>query len=102
MSDEVVPGSCLCGAVQFEVTLPVKANVHCHCSMCRKAHGAAFATFANAYPSGFRFTAGEAQVPLSQVADIRFAMGPPFVRSESGQVVAFVFVDVADDVEPAT
>jgi len=37
-----------------------------------------------------------AQVPLSQLADIRFAMGPPFVRSEAGQLVGFVFVDVSD------
>ncbi len=37
-----------------------------------------------------------AQVPISQLASIRFAMGPPFVRSESGQLVGFVFVDVAD------
>ena len=34
------------------------------------------------------------QIPLAQVADIRFEMGPPFVRSESGQLVGFVFVDV--------
>jgi len=37
-----------------------------------------------------------AQVPLSQVADLRFAMGPPFVRSEAGQLLGFVFVDVAE------
>jgi Cu(I)/Ag(I) efflux system membrane protein CusA/SilA len=36
------------------------------------------------------------QVPISQVADIQFAMGPPFVRSESGQLVGFVFVDIAE------
>ncbi|MEN8181051.1 MAG: CusA/CzcA family heavy metal efflux RND transporter, partial [Myxococcota bacterium] len=37
-----------------------------------------------------------AQVPLSQLAEIEFVMGPPFVRSESGQLVGFVFVDVGD------
>ncbi len=37
-----------------------------------------------------------AQVPLSQVATIEFAMGPPFVRSEAGQLVGFVFVDVGE------
>ena len=37
-----------------------------------------------------------AQVPISQVADVRFAMGPPFVRSEAGQILGFVFVDVGD------
>jgi len=37
-----------------------------------------------------------AQIPLSQLAEIRFETGPPFVRSESGQLVGFVFVDVGD------
>jgi Cu(I)/Ag(I) efflux system membrane protein CusA/SilA len=37
-----------------------------------------------------------AHVPISQVADIGFSMGPPFVRSESGQLVGFVLVDVGD------
>ena len=37
-----------------------------------------------------------AQVPLSQLADFEFVMGPPFVRSESGRLVGFVFVDVGD------
>jgi Cu(I)/Ag(I) efflux system membrane protein CusA/SilA len=37
-----------------------------------------------------------AQVPLSQVAEIEFVMGPPFVRSESGKLVGFVSVDVGE------
>jgi len=37
-----------------------------------------------------------AQVPLEQLAEIGFETGPPFVRSESGQLVGFVFVDVGD------
>jgi Cu(I)/Ag(I) efflux system membrane protein CusA/SilA len=36
-----------------------------------------------------------AQVPLGQVADVAFAMGPAFVRSEAGRLVGFVSVDVA-------
>ncbi|MDD5260907.1 MAG: CusA/CzcA family heavy metal efflux RND transporter [Methylacidiphilales bacterium] len=34
-----------------------------------------------------------AQIPLSEVADIRYTFGPPEVRSENGQLVGFVFVD---------
>ena len=37
-----------------------------------------------------------AQVPLAQVAEIGFATGPPMLRSENGQLVNFVFVDIAD------
>jgi copper/silver efflux system protein len=37
-----------------------------------------------------------AQVPLSQVAHVRFETGPPMIRSEDGRLVGFVFVDVGD------
>ncbi|MCA9634119.1 MAG: efflux RND transporter permease subunit, partial [Myxococcales bacterium] len=40
-------------------------------------------------------TPGGAQIPLSQVAKLDFRTGPPMVRSESGKLVGFVFVDVA-------
>ncbi|MBO6754308.1 MAG: efflux RND transporter permease subunit, partial [Spongiibacter sp.] len=39
-----------------------------------------------------------AQVPITQVADIEFQTGPPSIRSEDGQLVGFVFVDVDSDV----
>lgn len=32
-------GSCLCGAVSFEVEGPLKAPDACHCSQCRKTSG---------------------------------------------------------------
>lgn len=35
-------GSCLCGAVRYEVESDLKAVVNCHCPFCRKAHGAPF------------------------------------------------------------
>jgi hypothetical protein len=37
----VVRGSCLCGGVKYEITGPLMRSGHCHCSNCRKAHGAA-------------------------------------------------------------
>ncbi len=39
-----------------------------------------------------------AQIPITQVADIVFRTGPPMVRSEDGQLVGFVFVDVPDTI----
>jgi len=38
-------GSCLCGAVRFEAGLPEKWCAHCHCSMCRRQHGAGYVTW---------------------------------------------------------
>ena len=56
MNNPVVhQGSCLCGGVRYETTAPVKASSHCHCSMCRKAHGAAFASYGNVRRERHRF-----------------------------------------------
>jgi hypothetical protein len=38
-------GSCLCGEVRYEIKSRPKALSHCHCSQCRKGHGAAFASY---------------------------------------------------------
>ncbi len=58
MTDKYV-GSCLCGAVRFEIDEFLPEVAHCHCSMCRKFHGAAFATIAGVPRSAFRWTQGE-------------------------------------------
>lgn len=34
-----VAGACLCGAVAFELTPPLRDAVSCHCSQCRKFSG---------------------------------------------------------------
>jgi len=39
-------------------------------------------------------TANGAQIPISQVAELRFRTGPPMIRNEDGLLVGFVFVDV--------
>lgn len=44
----------------------------------------------------FVTTAAGAQIPITQVADIRFRTGPPALRNEDAQLVSFVFVDVDD------
>lgn len=42
---DVARGGCQCGAVRFACTLPSKWVAHCHCTMCQRAHGAAFVTW---------------------------------------------------------
>ena len=51
-------GSCLCGAVRYEIDGALGRIVHCHCSQCRKASGTAFATNAPVDASIFRVVAG--------------------------------------------
>src|SRR4051794_22856025 len=53
-------GSCLCGGLRYEVTGSLHRVIHCHCSMCRKATGAAFRTRAGVRTAEFRWTQGEA------------------------------------------
>ncbi len=38
-SESTRTGSCLCGAVKFEVTVPEPKFSICHCAMCRKLSG---------------------------------------------------------------
>lgn len=54
----MVRGSCLCGAVAYAITTPIEEMHHCHCSRCRKHHGAAFATYARVARDGFAFARG--------------------------------------------
>jgi hypothetical protein len=39
-------GRCHCGRVRFVATFPTRFVAHCHCESCRRAHGAAFVTWA--------------------------------------------------------
>lgn len=38
-----------------------------------------------------------AQIPISTVADVSYKTGPPSIRTENGQLVGFVFVDITTD-----
>ena len=40
MMDNRIAGGCLCGAVRYEITGPLPAPSACHCTQCRRQHGA--------------------------------------------------------------
>jgi hypothetical protein len=61
MADEVLHGSCLCGAVRYRVRGPFIRFVHCHCSRCRKATGSGHATNLIAEPANLEWIAGQDQ-----------------------------------------
>ena len=54
-----IRGSCLCGEVTYEVSGSFLSAMNCHCSRCRRAHGAAFASYAEVNPEQFRWISGE-------------------------------------------
>jgi hypothetical protein len=44
MSHAELTGSCLCGAIRYQVSGEAVRFYHCHCSRCRKATGAGHAS----------------------------------------------------------
>jgi len=59
LEENKVNGSCLCGAIVFEAEIIPEKIFNCHCSQCRKSHGAAFATQAFAKGETLKFLKGE-------------------------------------------
>ncbi|HEX8953868.1 MAG TPA: GFA family protein, partial [Polyangia bacterium] len=59
MRSSTLKGSCLCGGIRYEIAGPLGTVVNCHCSMCRKATGAAYRTRAAVPARAFRWTQGE-------------------------------------------
>ena len=57
--EEKYTGSCLCGAIHYEVNGPIGAIVECHCSRCRKANGSAYAVNAPIAKADFKIVQGE-------------------------------------------
>jgi hypothetical protein len=68
-------GACLCGTVRYEIDGPFQTLMNCHCSRCRKSHGSAFATYAGAPLSGFRWIAGRDAIRQSSASPIRSFCG---------------------------
>ena len=83
-------GSCLCGAVAWEATSPLEALHHCHCSRCRKHHGAPFSTFGQFKRDCFRFTRGEDRIDTARV--LRRRMHRAVEEFSRGCVGALAFV----------
>ena len=65
MSDErVLSGGCQCGAVRYTIHEPVRETFHCHCSMCRKVHGALFATISTVSKDKFTIDKGADNIAM--------------------------------------
>jgi hypothetical protein len=61
-SGDRATGRCLCEAVRFEARLPSRWVAHCHCSRCRRAHGAAFVTWVGLDADGVALRDPEARL----------------------------------------
>jgi len=54
-----IRGRCLCGGVAFEITGPLQNPLNCHCSQCRRQHGAAFRSRVRVAAADFHWLKGE-------------------------------------------
>lgn len=71
MTQTTLGGSCLCGAVKYEVAGEPTRFVHCHCSRCRKATGTGHASNLFLQPGTLRWVAGEDRVRAYKVPEAK-------------------------------
>jgi hypothetical protein len=71
MAQSDLKGSCLCGAVKYEVSGEPTRFYHCHCSRCRKATGTGHASNLFLQPGALRWLSGEEQVRAFKVPEAR-------------------------------
>ncbi len=99
MNEVTLNGSCLCGAVRYEVTGDPQRFYHCHCSRCRKSSGTGHATNLMLTDARLIFSSGESLLKRYKVPEAeRFARQ---FCSECGSAVARVVGEIGAVVVPA-
>jgi len=58
----VITGHCECGSVKYQIDGEISDFSHCHCSQCRRLHGAAYASFAGVSRKDFSYLSGQSQL----------------------------------------
>ncbi len=71
MTQIILKGSCLCGAMKYEATGEPQRFFHCHCSRCRKATGAGHASNLFLQPATLKWRAGEDQFRSFKVPEAK-------------------------------
>ena len=97
-----ITGGCLCGKVRYEVGGPLYDASHCHCSMCRRQHGAVYATYADFDPQNFQWRSGENLVKNYQTESgdgwaFCSECGSSLAGTENGKVTSITLGTVEGD-----
>lgn len=95
-------GSCLCGAVAYEIDGLDMPIAHCHCRTCRKAHAAGFTTTAGVNRDHFRWLRGEDKLTAFESSGGKFRhfcsrCGTHLVAERPGQPHVILRVATLDD-----
>ncbi|MDF9393722.1 MULTISPECIES: GFA family protein [Methylococcus] len=67
----ILKGSCLCGAVKYEVSGDPQRFYHCHCSRCRKSSGTGHATNLFVANADLVFTDGKSLLKQFKVPEAK-------------------------------
>ncbi len=65
----MITGRCECGSVKYQVDGEINDFSHCHCSQCRRLHGAAFASFGGVPRGDFSYLSGQADLATYESSD---------------------------------
>jgi hypothetical protein len=65
----IITGRCECSSIHFAVDGEVTDFSHCHCSQCRRMHGAAYATFAGVQRKDFKLLSGKEDIASFNSSD---------------------------------
>lgn len=102
--DGVVRGSCMCGAIELHITEPFKVAHNCHCSRCRRARAAAYATNGLVPISGVRFIKGEGHLKSYKLPEANHftqvfcdVCGSKMPRIDTERDIAIVPFGILDD-----
>jgi len=95
-ASETYEGSCFCGKVRYRVTGPLGSMSNCHCTDCRKSHGAAFSTYVDVPRRQFTFQQGEDEL---QTYKAESGAKRSFCRTCGSVVICFVDSDKESDKE---
>jgi hypothetical protein len=100
---DTIGGSCLCGAVRFEITGKPRSMSYCHCSRCRKSAGA-FAAVIMVRNEDFRLISGADHIrhytpepPLRHVRAFCGTCGSPLGEPLTGHDLFPIAASALDD-----
>ena len=100
--NEAIKGGCLCGAIRYEIAGTLLDADNCHCSLCRRQHGAAFATYAALDPGDFRWASGQDRLKVFETPSgagwcFCSECGSSLAASQDGRIFAITLGTVEGD-----
>ena len=98
----MISGQCLCGELRYQIKGKLLRADHCHCSMCRRQHGAAFATYADFEPGSFEWVSGKDLLRIYEMPEgggwcFCSQCGSTLAGSENGKITSITLGCVNGD-----